>query len=76
VAFARESGFNWLIQQVMRLLSFGIRRKARQRGVSYSGSGLSVPGDQQSDGVPGEGTRKGQGRHQHEMRRHFFGCGT
>ena len=34
--FAKESGLNWLLQQVMRLLSFGIRRKARQHGVSYA----------------------------------------
>jgi len=35
-AFAKENGFNWPLQQVMRLLSASIRRKARQRGVSYS----------------------------------------
>jgi NADPH:quinone reductase-like Zn-dependent oxidoreductase len=34
--FARESGFGWPLQQVMRLLSFGIRRKAKRRGVGYS----------------------------------------
>lgn len=34
--FAKENGSNWLLQQVMRLLSMGIRRKARRRGVSYS----------------------------------------
>ena len=34
--FAKESGLNWLLQQVMRLLSFGIRRKAKQHGVSYA----------------------------------------
>ena len=31
-AFAKESGLNWFIQQVMRLLSFGIRKKAKKRG--------------------------------------------
>ena len=36
VAFAKENGSNWLLQQIMRLLSFGIRRKARRRRVSYS----------------------------------------
>ena len=29
--FAREQGLNWFLQQVMRLLSFGIRRKAKGR---------------------------------------------
>ena len=36
VEFAREIGSNWLLRQVMRLLSFGIRRKAGRRRVSYS----------------------------------------
>lgn len=35
-AFAKESGLSWFVQQVMRLLSLGIRRKARQHGVSYA----------------------------------------
>ncbi|NKK74533.1 zinc-binding dehydrogenase [Rhizobium leguminosarum bv. viciae] len=34
--FARENGFGWLMQQVMRFLSFGIRRKSKRRGISYS----------------------------------------
>lgn len=34
--FAREQGLNWFLQQVLRLLSFGIRRKAKRRRVSYS----------------------------------------
>ncbi|MGO6814529.1 NADP-dependent oxidoreductase [Rhizobium brockwellii] len=34
--FARENGFGWLLQQVMRLLSFGIRRKSKRRGIGYS----------------------------------------
>ena len=34
--FAREHGSNWLLQQVMRVLSFGIRRKAGRHGISYS----------------------------------------
>jgi NADPH:quinone reductase-like Zn-dependent oxidoreductase len=36
VAFAKENGSNWFLQQVMRGLSFGIRRKAGRRSVSYS----------------------------------------
>jgi NADPH:quinone reductase-like Zn-dependent oxidoreductase len=33
--FAKRQGMNWLLQQVMRLLSLGIRRKARARGIRY-----------------------------------------
>lgn len=33
--FAREQGLSWGLRQVMRLLSSGIRRKARKQGVSY-----------------------------------------
>jgi NADPH:quinone reductase-like Zn-dependent oxidoreductase len=34
--FAREQGLSWLLKQVMRLLSFRIRRKAKRHRVSYS----------------------------------------
>ncbi|WP_247841959.1 NADP-dependent oxidoreductase [Pseudomonas sp. MWU12-3103b] len=34
--FAQEQGLSWPLQQVMRLLSFGIRRKARKRAVNYT----------------------------------------
>lgn len=34
--FARQKGLNWVLRQLMRLLSLGIRRKAKARGVSYS----------------------------------------
>ncbi|MEO4001408.1 NADP-dependent oxidoreductase [Mesorhizobium sp. CAU 1732] len=34
--FAKEQGLNWLPRQVVRFLSFGIRRKAEGRQVSYS----------------------------------------
>lgn len=34
--FAREQGLNWFLRQVLRLLSLGIRRKAKRRRVSYS----------------------------------------
>ena len=47
-AFARESGFNWLLQQVTGLLSFGIRSKARKRGVSYSFVFMRADGEQLS----------------------------
>ncbi|MDQ1850418.1 NADP-dependent oxidoreductase [Gemmobacter fulvus] len=33
--FARRQGVTWLMQQVMRLLSLGIRCKARARGIRY-----------------------------------------
>ena len=33
--FAREQGLSWGLRQVMRLLSSGIRRKARKQGVIY-----------------------------------------
>ena len=36
LTFAKEGRLNWFLQQVMRLLSFGIRRKAKHYGVSYS----------------------------------------
>ena len=34
--FAREQGLSWGLQQVMRLLSYGIRSKARKKDVAYS----------------------------------------
>lgn len=36
VQFARERGLSWLLGLGMRVLSSGIRRKARKRGVRYS----------------------------------------
>lgn len=47
-AFARETGLNWVLQQVMRLLSLGIRRKASRRGVSYSFVFMRAHGEQLS----------------------------
>src|SRR6266516_2193555 len=44
--FARENGSGWLLQQVMRLLSSGIRRKARHHGVSYSFVFMRANGEQ------------------------------
>lgn len=35
-AFAKQGGFNWFVRQVMRLLSLGIRSKAKRKGVDYS----------------------------------------
>jgi NADPH:quinone reductase-like Zn-dependent oxidoreductase len=45
-AFARELGLHWPLQQVMRLLSFGIRRKAKRRGISYSFVFMRAQGEQ------------------------------
>lgn len=45
-AFAREQGLNWFLQQVLRLLSFSIRRKAKGRGVSYSFLYMRANGEQ------------------------------
>lgn len=44
--FAREKGLGWLLRQLMRLLSFGVRRKARRRGVSYSFLFMHASGEQ------------------------------
>ena len=46
--FARENGSNWFLQQVMRLLSFSIRRKAKHHGVSYSFLFMRANGEQLS----------------------------
>jgi NADPH:quinone reductase-like Zn-dependent oxidoreductase len=46
--FAREQGLNWFLQQVMRLLSFGIRRKAKGREISYSFLFMRANGEQLS----------------------------
>jgi NADPH:quinone reductase-like Zn-dependent oxidoreductase len=48
VLFAREIGLNWFLQQIMRLLSFGIRKKAKQRGVSYAFVFMRANGEQLS----------------------------
>ncbi|HEX8045765.1 NADP-dependent oxidoreductase [Rhizobium sp.] len=44
--FARENGFGWLLQQVMRALSFGIRRKSKRQGISYSFLFMTASGRQ------------------------------
>lgn len=48
LAFAREHGSNWFLQQVTRLLSFGIRRKAKQLGIRYSFVFMRANGEQLS----------------------------
>ncbi len=44
--FARQNGSGWLLQQVMRLLSFGIRRKSKRRRISYSFHFMTANGGQ------------------------------
>jgi NADPH:quinone reductase-like Zn-dependent oxidoreductase len=44
--FAQAQGLNWLLRQVMRLLSLGIRRKAAARGVHYSFLFMRANGNQ------------------------------
>jgi len=48
MAFAKESGVNWFLQQVMRFLSLGIRRKAKRHGISYSFVFMRANGEQLS----------------------------
>jgi len=45
-AFAREFGLGWPLEQAMRLLSWRIRRQARQHGVSYSFLFMRPDGEQ------------------------------
>ncbi|WP_183718771.1 NADP-dependent oxidoreductase [Rhizobium sp. BK060] len=44
--FARQNGSGWLLQQVMRLLSFGIRRKSKRQGTSYAFLFMTANGGQ------------------------------
>jgi NADPH:quinone reductase-like Zn-dependent oxidoreductase len=46
--FAKDIGASWFLQQVMRLLSFGIRKKAKAHGVSYSFLFMRANGEQLS----------------------------
>lgn len=44
--FGQEQGLNWVLRQVMRLLSFGTRRKAAGRGIGYSFLFMRADGEQ------------------------------
>lgn len=44
--FARDLGSSWMLEQVMRLLSYPIRRKARHHRMSYSFLFMKASGDQ------------------------------
>ncbi|HEY9413113.1 MAG TPA: zinc-binding dehydrogenase, partial [Pseudonocardia sp.] len=45
-SFAKEAGLNWIVQQVMCLLSFRIRRAAKRRDVTYSFLFMKSSGEQ------------------------------
>ena len=45
-ALAKDIGASWFVRQVMRLLSYRIRKKANRRGVSYSFLFMRASGDQ------------------------------
>jgi NADPH:quinone reductase-like Zn-dependent oxidoreductase len=45
-AFARKQGLNWLMRQVTRLLSAGIRGKAKRHGATYSFLFMQASGEQ------------------------------
>lgn len=47
--FAREVGLNWIFRLVTTFLSYGIRRKARRRKVSYSFLLMRASGSQLSE---------------------------
>ena len=44
--FAKQNGLGWLFQQIMRLLSSGIRRKAKRKGIRYSFLFMTANGGQ------------------------------
>ena len=44
--FAKDLGSGWMLRLVMRLLSYGIRKKAKRRGVHYSFLFMRANGDQ------------------------------
>ncbi len=46
---AQELGLSWILKQVMRVLSYRIRRKAKRRRVSYSFLFMRANGDQLSE---------------------------
>jgi NADPH:quinone reductase-like Zn-dependent oxidoreductase len=46
VAFAKEIGASWFLQQIMCLLSFGIRKKAKRHHINYSFLFMRANGEQ------------------------------
>lgn len=47
-AFADEIGLNWIVKQVIKLISYSIRKKAEQRGINYVFLFMRANGDQLS----------------------------
>jgi len=47
-AFADEIGLNWIVKQVIKLISYSIRKKAEQRGINYEFLFMRANGDQLS----------------------------
>jgi NADPH:quinone reductase-like Zn-dependent oxidoreductase len=50
--FAKKNGSGWPLQLVMRLLSFGIRKKAKRRGIHYSFLFMTANGGQLARSPP------------------------
>lgn len=48
-AFADEIGVPWYVKQIMHVLSFGARRKAKRRNVKFSFLFMRANGDQLSE---------------------------
>ena len=46
VDYAKSAGLSWFLKTVMRLLSFGIRKKAKKYGVTYSFLFMRASGEQ------------------------------
>jgi NADPH:quinone reductase-like Zn-dependent oxidoreductase len=44
--FAKDMGASWILRQVMRLLSYRIKKKAKRHRVSYSFLFMRASGDQ------------------------------
>jgi NADPH:quinone reductase-like Zn-dependent oxidoreductase len=44
--FAKDIGSSWILRQLMRLLSYRIRKQAKRHGVSYSFLFMRASGDQ------------------------------
>ena len=47
--FAKEQGLSWMLRQVFRVLSYGVRKKAKRRGVGYSFLFMRANGAQLSE---------------------------
>jgi NADPH:quinone reductase-like Zn-dependent oxidoreductase len=50
--FAKEIGLSWVLKLILRLLSFGVRKKAKRLHVSYSFLFMRASGDQLNEITP------------------------